>query len=197
MILYHLTANLNHDGNFIKRIPSEDILHHQMLFNEKEDKFEYWSENNTIPRICVSTSVNGCASAIPYGGLRFKELVETQNRLFKLFKIDTDKLDLNNHIWNWEYLYKNDYVRDSLHTDEHWILKDFSVPKEDEYIITVGEWYEVSEDVVPPYIYYETMDGNGDYIGLFESIYGICNLPCMVVIEDLDYKIIEGVDING
>lgn len=192
MILYHLTADLNHNGKFFKRIPDKDILHREILYNEKENMFEHWIENDSIPRICVSTSVEGCASAMPYGGMRFKDLVETQSRIFKLFKIDTDKLKLNNYVWDWEYIYRKDYVRDSLHTDEYWILKDFTIPKEDTFIIKVGEWIEVSEDIVPPDIYFWAMENDGDYIWHFESIYGFGSLPCMVVIEDLDYEIIGG-----
>lgn len=73
MILYHVSTDLDHDGLFTPRIPS-DI--------EDGD-----GEDNTIKRVCFSSSIEGCLGSMPDGGRGLRKYIKKRksNRFVKVF----------------------------------------------------------------------------------------------------------------
>lgn len=137
-LLYHISTNLKHNGEFHPRIP--DIRYHD--------------ENSSIPRIAVGTSIEKCLSSIPNGGVHLDALLESTYGFIKVFKIDVDKLNIRRkNIIDSDILYKNRLVGDAEYTEEHWILKSFTVPEEDQMIIQLTEWDEYNIDIIPNFIY--------------------------------------------
>lgn len=78
MILYHVSTALDKDGHFYPRQPRA------IMENEVEG----------IDRICVSPSIASCFSAIPCGGSRLDELNLERAGMYKVFRIDTGKLNI-------------------------------------------------------------------------------------------------------
>lgn len=107
--LYHISTDIHHNGVFTPRIP--------------KDRFDF--ENDTIPRICVSDSIEGCLSALP----RIFE-VEDGNRMYlQVVEIDVDVLKIPREaILTPMQLYRRGYLDDALITNEHWITVPFEVP---------------------------------------------------------------------
>lgn len=177
MIFYHVSQDLTHNGNFYLKVPE----------TRADD------EDSKIKRICVGKSIEDCLSAMPDGGYSLDMHCYTELKgLFKVFKIDTDKIGINeNDIILDDELYKTDLVRDALHTNECWLLKNFSVNKEDSFFIYLNDWTEESEDLVEYSLWNASMEGDGDYFSLYEEKYDSCFVPCIVVIENIKYLILN------
>lgn len=130
-VFYHITTDLDHNGLFEPRIP----------------KYMFEFENKTVPRICVSDSIQGCLSAFPDKDA----LGESQPRYIKVFEINTEELNLlPEDIINPELLYKSGYLDDALITNEHWIIKSFQVPAEKQAIYKIA-WLEETGRLAVPY----------------------------------------------
>ncbi|MFW5962305.1 MAG: hypothetical protein ACOCQR_01700 [bacterium] len=197
MILFHLSENLFHNGKFYPQVPRS------IMDNEEKD----------IERVCVSTTIEGCLTAMPNGGSKLdcfiQELLEFNRNSylmsgfkdenipdFKLFKIDTEKIGISQeNIINYETLYKKNYVRDAYWTEECWITEKFSVPDEDISYIKIEDWQEEEFDMIPADIFYQAMDGDGDYIGLYQKkmkeIGGDLRVPFIHLIKDVQYRKVD------
>lgn len=68
-------------------------------------------ENKDIPRICLSTSIEGCFIALQY----------ITDKPFILYELDIDEND--KALLSSKYLYDNNLVMDALETNEYWYLK--------------------------------------------------------------------------
>lgn len=97
---------------FIPRIPNEIL--------ENEDI--------TTPRICVSTSLEGCLNAVPWGRLNFDYIPMCQ-------PIRVYEFDENDYISSLE-LFSSNKVEDAMLTGECWLLQE-SVPINSYIIINV------------------------------------------------------------
>ncbi|AFV21670.1 MULTISPECIES: hypothetical protein [Bacillus] len=172
-IFYHISMDLQHSGEFVPRIPS---CRHQ----DKED--------DVTNRICVSRTIDDCLSAIPSGGAHLEELNIEQRGYYKVFKIDTEKLGIeDSDIVSSDVLYQEDLVRDAEVTNEHWILKGFQVAKEDSYIIKLIAWEESSKDIVPEFIYRMAEEQyGGDYVKAYTDHFN-GYMPCSTFIVDAGY----------
>lgn len=130
-VFYHITTDLDHKGLFEPRIP----------------KYMFEFENKTVPRICVSDSIQGCLSAFPDKDA----LGEDQPRYIKVFEINVEELNLTpEDIISPEFLYKSGYLDDALITNEHWITKSFQVPTEKQAIYKIA-WLEETGRLAVPY----------------------------------------------
>ena len=67
-------------------------------------------ENKDIPRICLSTSIEGCFISLQY----------ITDKPFILYELDIDEND--KALLNSKYLYDNNLVMDALETNEYWYL---------------------------------------------------------------------------
>lgn len=173
MILYHVSTDLKHTGEFTPRIPQ----------NRHQD-----AEDITTPRVSAAPTIEDCLTAIPDGGSGLEDLHFKQRGYFKVFKIDTEKLGITkDDIVKPETLYENDRVRDADFTNEHWIKKKFSVPIEDQFLIRLVVWEETCEDVLPHSIFKiadEKYEGN--YLVAYEEEHDE-HVPCSIRIYELDY----------
>jgi hypothetical protein len=138
MKLYHLSSTIKHKGKFEPRILP---IRHSL------------GENDNLPRVPVSTSIEGCLTAIPTGGAALRRrVVNMHHPLFRVFEIDTNKLGIpEKAIYYPQALYQGDNVVDALFTQEHWITSPFTVPAEDSYVIHLHSWSELSNIVVAHY----------------------------------------------
>lgn len=137
MIYYHVSVETDKDGVFVPGVPEIGMI------GESEDH----------ERVCVAPSMGDCFSAIPNGGNRMADLNLTQIGFYKVFRIDTEKLGIaDSEIVTSETLYDNGWVPDAKWTNEHWIMKKFTVPDEDSFLIHLTEWDELSYDLVPEHI---------------------------------------------
>ena len=91
--LYHLSIDRHHDTVFEPRIP--------------DDRAEF--EDNTVPRICVSTSIRGCLKAIGMDGM--------YGNAFIYIPIQYGKNKIADNL----YKPTIDEVPDVLETREKWI----------------------------------------------------------------------------
>lgn len=85
-----------------------------------------FSENNLIKRICFSTSIQGCATAMPNGIKTLFNIINLEEKvglpsIIHVYSIDEKNIDKNN-ILNDEYLFKNKLVPDVQYTKEHWVI---------------------------------------------------------------------------
>ncbi|MDF2881308.1 MAG: hypothetical protein K0R54_1865 [Clostridiaceae bacterium] len=172
-IFYHISTELNHNGQFEPRIPE----------HRHKD-----AENIEIKRVCVAPSLEDCLTAIPNGGMRLESYDIDRRGYFLVITIDTDKLGISSQsIITSEELYEKDYVRDANITNEHWITCSFTVSQEDMFIIKLNGWQEQVYDVLPHCIYAIADEKyEGDYFEAYEEEYDK-GVPCCTAIEDLDY----------
>ncbi|MFW5962147.1 MAG: hypothetical protein ACOCQR_00850 [bacterium] len=149
MVLYHITYNLKHDGIFIPKIPSKRLNVYN--YNENTDMIIVKNnilEEDQIKRVCVSKTVEGCLSSMPRANFFLKESFKKKGNKFKVFKIDTKKLNIDN-VLDEKFLYQKDLVRDAEVTKECWITESFIVSEVDSFIIEVESFEETILSVIP------------------------------------------------
>jgi hypothetical protein len=130
MILYHVRFDLeNTDRKFVPREPYYPMV----------------GEDKHIPRICLSTSIEGAVSACPSGAERLDLVEEVQEGLFLVFKVDTEKLGITEIIES-ESLERYG-VFDSYLTGEVWVLEEFELPESDLFICSAKSFDLVRKDV--------------------------------------------------
>lgn len=122
MKLFHLDKDTeNIIQRFIPRIPDADC------------RME--GEDSIVSRICVSTSIDGCLSAVPWQcSIEYFADEELPVRVYEFEITDESILD-------YKYLYENGLVNDANITKEHWILESI-VPTKIYDIIMEECWYE-------------------------------------------------------
>ena len=172
MKLYHVTTDFHHNGIIQPRIP---------LYRNQE-------EDNTIPRFCVATSIQGCLTAIPNGSNNLANLLEETDNQLLVMEIDTDTLQIPPHaIYTDTTLYQNNLVQDAFVTGEHWITTSFVVPASAMFLITINTWEEVAESIIP---YSITLLADDEYDGDYEEAYfDVCGryCPSLICIESVQY----------
>lgn len=174
-IFYHVSKNLISGNKFVPRIP---------LFKESD-------ENNTIERICVSKTLGGCLTSMPQGEKGFSQVIGYTGGLLKVYKIDTDKLNISHSsIIDTEVLYRKDYVRDSFVTEECWITESFEVPKEDIFYINPYYWeFTKVDNVFHGLRVLAEKQFNNNLQEAWESQYGYRNLSSVQKIDNINYQV--------
>ena len=171
-VFYHATVDFNHNGEFIKRIPPMKLE----------------GENNTIKRVCVASTIEGCVSSMPGGGESLGNLNYDTRGYYLIFRIDTEKLKIDSkNIISPEELYEKGYVADAKIHNEFWITESFTVPKEDRLFINISDWDEDFEPIIPKNI---LKIAEEEYYGDYEEAYLEAYkeyLPKAVVIKNLKY----------
>ena len=125
-------------------------LHHNGIFEPTVPLFRYEYENDDIDRVSVGPTIEDCFTAIPGGGSYLEETNRDRRGYYLIFRIDTEKLKIdNNNIISSEELYEKELVPDSQVTNEYWITQNFTVPKEDRFLINLFYWDGEYEDVIP------------------------------------------------
>ena len=104
------------------------------------------SEDSLVPRICLSSSLNGCLSAVYWGGASFEDIVIDYGISvpIRVYEFDTDDIE-NNNLITPEYLYKSDKVRDAMINQEYWVINQTLKPRKT-YVIKINNYKEGCED---------------------------------------------------
>lgn len=142
-MLYHVSLIRHNYNRFTPRIP--------------ESRSRKTRENDTIKRICLSSNIEGCLTAIPERGLEYFADQESRGVpfLLYLYSIDESSIEKSNII-NPEKLLEKQYVFDAKVTNEHWIINQdivFDEPKLlrvvnlDEEKITIPTFTEETFDI--------------------------------------------------
>lgn len=171
MKLFHISTDLTFKEYFIPRIPISRSL----------------NENDTIPRICFSTSIEGCLTSMPDGGIKFKDLYKKQSGCFRLYEIDLDELSTDSYKTAKE-LWKSGLVEDADDCGEYWILSPIHFKRDASSIIHIDSWEESEDDIIPYDVYVESEKNyGGDYCRAYENMRGQ-KISSVIFIEDVKYK---------
>ncbi|MGG7131177.1 hypothetical protein [Clostridium perfringens] len=111
------------------------------VFYPRIPKFKSENENNTIGRICLSDSVeNAFKGACLFDDFSecLSEYYDWSSIPFVVYVFDTDCVEEGN-ILTPDYLYKHDFVRDAIHTNEYWIVNQEIKPI-DKFFIRIDSY---------------------------------------------------------
>jgi len=99
------------------------------------------NENNTIPRICLSDSVENCLTAASWGGSNLiNDPPYKENELIaiaRIYKFDCRKIKRKNLLLPCQI---KKYVPDSLISHEHWVINQNISPKKS-YVIILRDFF--------------------------------------------------------
>lgn len=109
-------------------------------------------ENVEIPRICLSTSIEGCFTAAPWGSECLSD--RPSYVVYRVYEFDGDKIP-KNHIFTTEKLAKEEFVPDAMFTNETWIIEQNLIPDDMYYIILDDYEFDVVE--ASNYDFYEVI----------------------------------------
>lgn len=172
MKLYHVSRDVKFSPYFEPRIPS--------LKDESK-------ENRVIPRICFSTTLEGCFSAIP-GAEALDHLLLEQRNTFRVYEIETDNYEISeDDIVLTDVIDENGWVHDAYLNDECWITKPFCIKNEDSYVVLIQTYSEEDSDCVS-FEVRQLADEKyeGDLYGAFTDLNpDSTRIPCTTVIETL------------
>lgn len=104
-------------------------------------------ENGEIKRICLSSTIEGCINAAPWG---YSQIVyRKENEVFRLYCFDSENIKARN-FWNSRTIYNSGYVDDAKFTKEVWILNQSLIPDKIKYF-KIGEYFDEETVEVIPY----------------------------------------------
>lgn len=164
MRLFHITNDLTHDGIFNPRIPLERMD----------------TEDDSIPRICVCDSIEGCFSAMPYGGGRLDCYINS-GLVFKVFEFEAQPE------YTSEDLYYSELVLDAEMTGEHWITTKITPVQS--YIIHLQDWKENCMTIYKPDFYKKWSAGKSPSLSVEEIRKNELLYP--IIIDSIQYIFIE------
>lgn len=166
MLLYHVSP-IKVDYPFTPRIPD--------LRMEDEDRIQR--------RICVCDSIEGCFTAIPYGGSKLDILQEETKGFYYIYTFDTADVAKENLITPSE-LYQRHLVEDAEITGEYWLLEEMTPISET--VIHLGSWEEESHDLHPYEVMQIIEERELDIDEAYEELgLEVDLIPCMTGIVDL------------
>ena len=138
MKFYHVSRDLSRNlETFMPRIPKDRL----------------YQEDDSIPRICVSTSIQGCISAALWGGIALKESLQ-EVPCPNNFNLE-EPFGVYLRVYEFEYvgnyytdqaLFESGLVHDAKMTHEHWLLEP-CVPSK-VYDILLYDWNEFIYDAL-------------------------------------------------
>lgn len=128
IMLYHVSLRFwDEITKFIPRVP--------------KGRLDSVGEDTLIPRICLSDSIEGCLTGVPWGGYNLiKDPPYGEAGLaaiFRLYEFDKSKIKKEN-LLNPQQIKK--YVPDSEVSREHWVINQEIVP-EKSYIVMLKDFY--------------------------------------------------------
>lgn len=102
-------------------------------------------ENASIPRICLSKTIEGCINATPWGYSQIS--YRSPYEVFRLYSFDETKIPINN-ILDTRAIYNCGYVDDVIFTKEVWIMNQNLIPDSISYFKIV-QFEDINVDIVP------------------------------------------------
>lgn len=112
MKLYHITYDLSFKDK-------------EVQFTPRVPEFIGFDEENSIPRVCFSETLEGAVSACPYSFDRLCSNPNKEKIPIIVFELDTDQLE--EPYFSPEYLYNHQYVGDAYYTRECWVLEEVTL----------------------------------------------------------------------
>lgn len=163
------------------------------VFEPRIPELVYTNENKTIPRISVSDSIEGCLTAVPWGGRKLEDVTaefaeftdsysigEKPTLYVRVYEFSEDDIQSENIIPT-ETLLHEGLVMDAEGSDEHWIVNQ-TVEPSNTYIIGILSYEEEVFDVFSK----EYHLAGGDVEHLEEHMTGIGTK-----ITDLQYETVN------
>lgn len=179
MKFYHLTLDLDspNDKVFVPRIPNESIV--------------AFGEDLTIPRICVSSTIEGCLSSAPWGGSSLEDIMFSNgnSQLIKVYEFESTDIAPGNLISPKE-LYQSDKVRDAEITNEHWVINQDLRPCKT-YLIQITNYDMSYPDSIPYSLLKKFNEGEAIYEDIIDGYYSqVIDVEYDIVdFKDYDYKL--------
>ncbi|MEG7882651.1 hypothetical protein [Bacillus paranthracis] len=164
MKVYHVSLDNKKTNVFAPRVPKEEM--------------RLAEEDSTSARFCVSTTIEGCLSAVPWGG---ESLSLHDNKVVTVYEFDTNDLVNQENLIAPSTLYQKGFVPDAMYTNEYWIVNESIQPKNVFYIAI-----DSYEEIVVPDVSYEdslvletglvTLDEvwQGDFVMIENIKYQLC-----------------------
>ncbi|MFJ8528426.1 hypothetical protein [Bacillus sp. NPDC094106] len=112
MKIYHISLEDKRVEVFTPRVPAEEM--------------RLAEEDSTTARFCVSTTIEGCLSAVPWGG---SSLGLHDKKVITVYEFDTDDLQNKKNLITPLELYQKGFVPDAMYTNEHWIMNESIQPR--------------------------------------------------------------------
>lgn len=173
---------------------SLDIEENISLFKPIIPDITYQLENKSISRICLSDSIAGCLTAVPWGGRKlentscfFHELTDGEILLiFKVYEFESEKISSQNIISTNELLEKG-YVLDACASNEIWVVNQNLVPTTS-YNVLLKRYNENNADIYS-HEFYLLSDEEHALIDFDDYMIG-----CATVIEDIEYEQVDNLD---
>lgn len=149
-------------------------------------RYEY--EDATIPRISLSTSIEGCLTAVPWGGRKLEIMTsefsdfhseEEFYLVFRVYEFDSSTIQEGNLIATDELL-KRGLVMDANASNEVWVINQDLKPT-NTYLVVLEEYFEGVTDTFTKE-FYNTEDDEEEFD--FDKYY----IGSPTIIESIQYK---------
>lgn len=166
----------------------------------------YKEEDASIPRICLSESIEGCLSGFPAGGRKLEGVVAEHHSLFEdlnpnlnegdtfmdyslLFRVyEFEKSDIQEgNLIETEDLLLNGYVMDADSSEEVWVINQNLKPVKT-YLVLLTEYTEGAGDVFSQEYYHLTEDQAAD-IDISDYIIGMTTK-----IEGIEFEVYDSLE---
>lgn len=123
MLLYHITADLNHTGKF------------ELRHSDFEDERDYTNlDKASDGHICFSSSLHGCIGSMSSIATEVED--DAEPVALRVFEIDSDSLP-ENSIVSPKDLVKSGLVWDAELHQEYWILNPLEISNANSFEITL------------------------------------------------------------
>lgn len=150
MKLYHVSLDTEERYVFTPKLPNIPQMDEEMI----------------TPRICLSDSIEGCLSAVAWGGLDFEDLFDEDYWSAPIMVYEFEEEPTVGP----EYLYENDLVRDAELTQEYWVTGRKIVPT-NSYLIRVSGYEMEVHDNVSYEDLLEVASGEVDYEDVIDGAF--------------------------
>ena len=101
-------------------------------------------ENDTIPRICLSDSLDNCLTAVSWGGLNLIKDPPYKGNNFlavaRLYEFDKENIKKENLLMPYQIA---EYVPDSLISNEYWVINQNIFPEKSSIIVLRDFFFDV------------------------------------------------------
>lgn len=140
------------------------------------------SENCDIERICLSKSIEGCLSAVPWGGIHLEDNLNDDGEL-EIYVHEFDRKDIaKDNLIQPNILFRKDWVRDAMLTKEYWVINQELIPSKI-YKINLKDYDENVKDDLS-YNDLQAYKRGKDY-------YEVWNGEIHTLITDIKYDIVD------
>lgn len=122
-------------------------------FMPRVPAMRYPGEDSSIQRIALSTSIEGCLSAVPWGGRKLENISagifdmteEEIHCIFRVYEFEDTEFEINNFLSTGELL-KEGLVMDANNSDECWVINQSLKPTKS-YIVVLMNYDESFTDI--------------------------------------------------